>query len=59
VVRSESWEKERIPLTTRQAIKRPVGSLPPSKPVHVDLIGLSSNALFTKNRGIVTILNDD
>ena len=27
--------------------------------VYLDLFGLSSNALFTKNRGIGTILNDD
>ena len=26
---------------------------------YLDLFGLSSNALFTKNRGIGTILNDD
>jgi hypothetical protein len=26
---------------------------------HLDLSGLSSNALFTKNRGLGTILNDD
>ena len=26
---------------------------------YVDLFGLSSNALFTKNRGIGTILHDD
>ena len=26
---------------------------------YVDLFGLSSNALFTKNRGVGTILNDD
>ena len=26
---------------------------------HLDLFGLSSNALFTKNRGAGTILNDD
>ena len=26
---------------------------------YVDLFALSSNALFTKNRGIGTILNDD
>jgi len=27
--------------------------------VYLDLFGLSSNALFTKKRGIGTILNDD
>ena len=26
---------------------------------YLDLLGLSSNALFTKNRGTGTILNDD
>ena len=26
---------------------------------YLDLFGLSSNALFTKNRGLGTILNDD
>jgi hypothetical protein len=26
---------------------------------YLDLIGLSGNALFTKNRGLGTILNDD
>jgi len=26
---------------------------------YLDLVGLSSNALFTKNRGLATILNDD
>ena len=26
---------------------------------YLDLFGLSSNSLFTKNRGIGTILNDD
>ena len=26
---------------------------------YLDLFGLSSNVLFTKNRGIATILNDD
>ena len=26
---------------------------------YLDLFGLSSNALFTKNRGVGTILNDD
>jgi hypothetical protein len=26
---------------------------------YLDLFGLSNNALFTKNRGIGTILNDD
>jgi hypothetical protein len=30
-----------------------------SETFYVDLYGLSSNALFTKNRGIGTILNDD
>ena len=38
-------------------------SLPPSKPLtgpaYLDLFGNSSNSLFTKNRGIGTILNDD
>jgi hypothetical protein len=59
VVLSEWWEKKRTPLTARQTIKRPVGALPPSKALYVDLIGLSSNSLFTTNRGIGTILNDD
>jgi hypothetical protein len=27
--------------------------------IYLDLFGLSSNALFTKNRGLGTILNDD
>jgi hypothetical protein len=27
--------------------------------LYLDLFGLSSNALFTKNRGLGTILNDD
>src|SRR5262249_51950463 len=30
-----------------------------SETFYVDLFGLSSNALFTKNRGVGTILNDD
>jgi hypothetical protein len=30
-----------------------------SETFYLDLYGLSSNALFTKNRGIATILNDD
>jgi hypothetical protein len=30
-----------------------------SETFYIDLFGLSSNALFTKNRGIGTILNDD
>jgi hypothetical protein len=29
------------------------------KTFYLDLFGLSSNALFTKNRSIGTILNDD
>jgi hypothetical protein len=31
----------------------------PNETFYLDLFGLSSNALFTKNRGIGTILNDD
>ena len=30
-----------------------------SESFYLDLFGLSSNTLFTKNRGIGTILNDD
>jgi hypothetical protein len=30
-----------------------------SETFYLDLFGLSSNALFTKNRGLGTILNDD
>ena len=31
----------------------------PDETFYLDLFGLSSNALFTNNRGIGTILNDD
>jgi len=31
----------------------------PDETFYLDLTGLSSNSLFTKNRGIGTILNDD
>jgi hypothetical protein len=31
----------------------------PNETFYLDLFGLSSNALFTKYRGIGTILNDD
>ena len=30
-----------------------------SETFYLDLFGLSGNALFTKNRGLGTILNDD
>jgi hypothetical protein len=31
----------------------------PTRPFYLDLFGNSSNSLFTKNRGVGTILNDD